>query len=183
MIQFIMKKYLIIIVLVLCSCTKNSIIEQPKPINSIKLLSIIEDIEKDIPFQIIEERFIKDSDMFIYLGFRILNEKETLSIYTASEAPYFAEDIENIDKIDINTIGIKGYFRLNNGRKVVIYDRDNIGKRFYNTSKLIKDSIGFIHRDLYFGKEAISVNYRIYQVEDTNLILKIKNFKTNIKGY
>ncbi len=180
-----MKKYLIVIIIIIfCSCDKNVSIEQPKAIKSKELLNIIDDIVKDIPDQIIEEHFVKDSDMFVYLGFHYMYGKKTLSIYTTSDAPYFGEDIENMDKIDdINTIGIKGYFYLHNGRKVVIYDKDDIGKYFYDVSQLIKDSIGFIRSDRGLGYEAVSVNYKNYLIKDTNLILKEKYFKTSIKGY
>lgn len=176
-----MKKYLIIIVLILCSCSKNNNIEQSTPIKSNQLLNIIEDIEKDIPYQIVEEQFYKDSNMFIYVAFQKLDEIKMLSIYTTSSAPFFGDDIENIENIDINSIGIKGFFRLDNGRKVVIYDKADIGGNFYDSNKLITDSLDFIRKDVDFGKEVLSVNYRIYKIENTNINLKVKYFKTNIK--
>ncbi len=180
-----MKKYLIIvIVIIFCSCDKNVIIEQPKAIKSKELLNIIDDIVKDIPFQLIEEHCIKDSNMFVYLGFHKVNNKNTLSIFTTSAIPFFAEDIENLDNTKDGE-NLKGYFYLNNGRKVVIYDKDSIGKYFYDESQLNKDSLSYYKHsfDRNVCSEAVSVNYKNYLIEDTNLILKEKYFKTSIKGY
>ena len=180
-----MKKYLIVIIIIIfCSCDKNIIIEQPKAIKSKELLNIIDDIVKDIPEQIIEEPCIKDSNMFVYLGFHKVNNKNTLSIFTTSAIPFFAEDIENLD----NTLDgehIKGNFCLSNGRKVVIYDQDSIGKYFYDESLLNKDSISYYKHsfDRSLCYEAVSVNYKNYLIKDTNLILKEKYFKTSIKVY
>lgn len=179
-----MKKYLIIIVLILCSCTKNSYIEQHKPIKSIQLLNIIEDIEKDIPSQLINEHCIKDSNMFIYIAFHRLDDKKRLSIFTTAEIPFFQEDIENLDNTKDGE-KIKGHFYLSNGRKVVIYDSDSIGKLFYDESHLRKDSLSYykhsFDRNVCF--ESVSVNHRGYKIEDTNLVLKEKHFNTSIKEY
>jgi hypothetical protein len=164
-----MKKILLIfmIVVVSFSCIDNNVKTDSHIIKSKELQSIIKEHIKEI--KNISDLKFNDSLLFISISFYSDNQLKKMSINTHALSPIFKPGIN---------IEYKGncFFE---GRNILIYDQEEIGKQFLNYNQLQHDSV-----DKFENKscnEESFLNTEVYKIEGNKLFLLEKRIIPNIK--
>ncbi len=163
-----MKKILLIFITVLFSysCINNVNIGN-HIVKSERLQNIIKDHIKEI--ENIGDLKYNDSMLFISISFYNDNQLKKMSINTHALSPIFKPGIN---------IEYKGNYFFE-GKNILIYDQEEIGKQFLNYNQLQHDSV-----DKFENKscnEESFLNTEVYEIEGDKLILLETRIIPNIK--